>query len=169
MLMALANSWWMQVLRGLAALLLGSIACTQPGITVSDLALLYSGYALLDGGLAILGATAAFRADVPWGVILIDGGVGVTAGLAAFPASSMMVPALIRVMAPRAIMTGVVLVITAGRLRTRTAVEWLPAFAGTASILFGAIAMATPVTGTFDLTIGVGIYMCLIGPLLIAF
>ena len=169
MLIALANGWCLLMLRGIAAVLMGLAALTEPGITLNVLALLYSAYALIDGGLALLEATSVFRSDERWGVLLVDSIAGMAAGLAAFSWPGITVGALIWVMARRAIVTGVAQTITAMRLRKCTTVEWLPAGGGAAWILFGVVMMAAPVAGTLDLALWVGGSAFLAGPLLIIF
>ena len=139
MLFALANGWCLLMLRGIAAVLMGLAALTEPGITLNVLALLYGAYALIDGGLALLEATSVFRSDERWGVLLVDSIAGMAAGLAAFSWPGITVEALIWVMARRAIVTGVAQTITAMRLRKCTTVEWLPALGGSmASVRCGA-------------------------------
>src|SRR5690348_8956529 len=133
------------MLRGIAGLCFGVAAYTEPGITVSRLALLYSGYALLDGAVTILEATEAVRADARWGVLFLEGVAGLTSGLAALPLPGMTLHGLTWIMVIRAIMTGPAQIITTERLRTHTGVESLPAAGGLATAGFVVAVAFAPV------------------------
>ena len=52
MLHALAKSWWLLLLRGIAAILFGILAFVWPGLTLVTLVLLYGAFALVDGVIA---------------------------------------------------------------------------------------------------------------------
>jgi Short repeat of unknown function (DUF308) len=52
---ALAENWWLLLLRGLAAIAFGLIAFFWPGITLVALTYLWGAYALVDGVVAIGG------------------------------------------------------------------------------------------------------------------
>jgi uncharacterized membrane protein HdeD (DUF308 family) len=169
MLIALANGWWLLVLRGIAGLLLGMAACMQPGINLTSLAALYTAYALIDGAFGIAGAILAFRADERWGILFVDGVASVSAGLAAFPWPGVTLPALIWVIAPRAMMAGVAQTVTAERLRKCTRAEWMPAVAGTISVLFGVAMAVAPVARVPELAMWFGGYVLIAGFSLIVF
>ena len=169
MLIALANGWRLVILRGIAGLCFALASYTEPGITLTTLAFLYSSYALIDGGLAILEATEAFRADARWGLLFVEGVTGMAAGLAAFPVPGMMVPTLIWVMAVRALVTALADIITADRLKTRTGVEWLPALGGLASLAFIVAAVTMPARNAIDLALCNGGCAMISGPLLVVF
>ena len=169
MLFALASGWWLLVLRGISGVLLGLAVCTEPGITLSALALMYSAYALIDGGLTILCATAVFNADGRWGLLFADGVVGVAAGLAAFPWPGMTASDLIWVIASRALASGLVQGVTAVRLRNVSTSTWPPALWAIASTLFGVALIIAPVTDALALTLCLGSYALVAGLLLIVF
>jgi uncharacterized membrane protein HdeD (DUF308 family) len=168
-LIALANGWWLLTLRGIAGLCFGLAAYTEPGITLATLAYLYSGYALIDGGLAILEATQALCADARWGVLFLEGVVGLAIGLAAIPWPAVTLPNLLWPMALRALVIGLAEIVTTARLRTRTCVEWLPGLGGLASLAFIVVAVAMPVRDAIDLALCAGGCAMISGPLLVVF
>jgi uncharacterized membrane protein HdeD (DUF308 family) len=53
MLHALAKSWWLILLRGIASILFGLLAFAWPGLTLVTLVILYGAYALVDGVFAL--------------------------------------------------------------------------------------------------------------------
>jgi hypothetical protein len=58
-LAALANNWWLFLVRGIAAIVFGILASVWPRITLSTLVLLYGAFALVDGVFALLAIEAA--------------------------------------------------------------------------------------------------------------
>ena len=56
MLHALAQSWWLVLLRGIAGILFGVLAFAWPGLTLVTLVLFYGVYALIDGAFALAAA-----------------------------------------------------------------------------------------------------------------
>ncbi len=167
MLIGFSGGWRLLVLRGVAGVLLGFGACTVPGITLDTVALLCSGYALIDGTLALLAAVFLFYVDGPWGVSLVESVIGIMAGLAAFHA--MTVEGLIRVMAARSLVTGAALTIAAMRLRRCTAVRWPLALGATASMLFGVIILVSPIAGALGLAMYLSCYGFVFGLLLMLY
>ena len=59
MLHALAKSWWVLLLRGIAAIIFGVLAFAWPGLTLVTLVLLYGAFALVDGVLSLIAAFTA--------------------------------------------------------------------------------------------------------------
>jgi uncharacterized membrane protein HdeD (DUF308 family) len=57
----IVRSWKVLALRGLAGVLFGVIALLWPSITLVALVLLFGGYAMVDGLLALAAATRACR------------------------------------------------------------------------------------------------------------
>ena len=111
----LARHWWVIALRGLAAVLFGVLAFVWPGMTLAVLVLLFGAYALVDG---ILGILAAARGGTDHRLVMgLEGVVGVLAGLAAFVLPGLTALILLYIIAFWAILTGVLEVVAAVRLR----------------------------------------------------
>ena len=60
---ALAENWWLLLLRGLAAIAFGVIAFLWPAITLVALTYLWGAYALADGIIALGAAFSARGVD----------------------------------------------------------------------------------------------------------
>jgi uncharacterized membrane protein HdeD (DUF308 family) len=74
---ALVKSWWLLLLRGMAAIIFGVLVFAWPGITLLTLVPFYCAYTLVDGVLAIIaGGGPAPR----WRLVII-GLLGIAAGL----------------------------------------------------------------------------------------
>jgi uncharacterized membrane protein HdeD (DUF308 family) len=158
--------WWAPVLRGLVAVLFGIGAFIWPGITLAALVLLFGAYALVDGILSLVHAFSSgtgFR-----GLLAIEGIVGIAAGLVALAWPGITALALLYLIAAWAIVTGILEIGAAVRLRKLIENEWLLGLAGIASIAFGIILAVQPSAGALALLWLIGAYAFVFGVLLIA-
>jgi uncharacterized membrane protein HdeD (DUF308 family) len=162
----LARHWWVIALRGLAAVLFGVLAFAWPGITLAVLVLLFGAYALVDG---ILGLIAAFRGDAQhrWAMAL-EGVVSVLAGLAAFAWPGLTALVLLYIIAFWAIVTGVLEIVAAFRLRRVINNELGLAIGGILSVLFGIVLLVAPGAGALAVVFLIGAYAIIFGLALLA-
>ncbi len=167
MITEFAKNWWALVLRGIMAVLLGVLALTRPGITLVVLIALVGSYLLIDGALAVAGAMRASRAGEPWGPLLIEGVVDIGAGLAIFSWPALTLFALVVFIGCRAVVKGILEVVTAIRLRKVISGEWLLALGGVVSIIFGVMVVMAPIAGAIVLAWWVGGYAFVFGLVLI--
>src|SRR4051795_4442478 len=84
MLHALAKSWWLVLLRGMAGILFGVLAFAWPGLTLVTLVLFYGAYALVDGVIALVAAFTGGAKPVPTWWLVVVGLLGIGAGIATF-------------------------------------------------------------------------------------
>ena len=168
MTISLARNWWSLVIRGVVAILVGIIAFAWPAITFGAVVLLFGAYAFVDGIFALIGAFRAVRAHERWGALVLEGIAGlVTAAVTIFwPGITAL--ALVFIVAFWALVTGVLEISAAIRLREHVAGELLLALSGIASIIFGVIAALLPVLGALAIALIFGIYAVVFGVLLIA-
>ncbi|MBV8550119.1 MAG: HdeD family acid-resistance protein [Acidobacteriaceae bacterium] len=167
MSLLLASNWWSLVIRGLVAILLGILALAWPGITLSALVLLFGAYALVDGVVNLAGAWRASKAHERWGVLVIEGVAGIVAGLVTFAWPAITALALIYVIAAWAVVTGILEIAAATKLRKHISGEWLLALSGVASIIFGILLMAYPLAGALVIAIWFGVYAIVFGAMLV--
>jgi uncharacterized membrane protein HdeD (DUF308 family) len=158
--------WWALALRGLAAVVFGILAFALPGMTLAVLVLLFGAYAIVDGVLAIV---SAFRSGGHhlW-YLLIEGVVGILAGVAAFTWPGLTALVLLFIIAGWAILTGILEVISAVRLREAIDNEWAWIAGGVLSVIFGLVMLVSPGTGALALVWLIGAYAVLFGITLIA-
>jgi uncharacterized membrane protein HdeD (DUF308 family) len=164
----LARNWWLIALRGLAGILFGIITFVAPGITLAALVLLFGAYAFVDGVLAIVSTVRRRGTSERWGMLLLEGVVGVAAGLVTLFWPGITALTLLYVIAFWALLTGVLEVAAAIRLRKVMTGEWLLALSGVASIVFGVAVAFFPAAGALALVIWIGAYMLVFGALLVA-
>ena len=163
----LSRNWWVLLLRGLCAVLFGILMIANPGISLATLTTLFGAYALADG---VLGAwTALFDRDAQsnWVWLLLEGLLGITVGLLVMFNPAMTTLLLIFYIAIRAMVTGLIEVFVAIRLRKEIENEWALIFAGAVSVLLGAYLLASPGAGALAMAWLIAIYAILFGLLFI--
>jgi uncharacterized membrane protein HdeD (DUF308 family) len=164
----MTQNWWAIALRGLVAILFGIAAFMSPGITLWALVALFGAYALVDGIFAVI---EAFRRDVArerWWALLFEGIVGIAIGVLTFVWPGLTAMGLLYLIAFWAIVTGVLEVITAIRLRHEIRGEWMMVLIGILSVAFGFLLIAFPLTGALSVVLMIGAYALATGALMIA-
>jgi uncharacterized membrane protein HdeD (DUF308 family) len=164
----LSRSWWMLAIRGVIALLFGILALLWPGLTLLWLVALFAAYALLVGVVSVIGAVKNRQSDEEWWLILLLGLVSIGAGVVAILHPNLTALVLVLVMGANALITGVLDIIVAIRLRRAIRGEWLLILAGIASIVFGVLVFLFPSAGALALVWLIGVYAIAIGILLLA-
>ena len=169
LLSALADYWWLLLLRGLAAIAFGVLAFIWPGLTLVTLTLVWGAYALADGILALWAALAATGGDAGrrWWLAL-GGVVSILAGLVAFFYTGMTALVLLMFIAAWAIIIGVVLIWGAIELRKILDDAWLIGLNGALALAFGVLLFARPGTGALAVVWMIGWFAVVFGILHIA-
>jgi uncharacterized membrane protein HdeD (DUF308 family) len=162
----LARNWWALVLRGVAGVLFGVLTFLFPAMTLAALILLFGTYAVVDGIFNII-AAAAGRSGRPWWQLVLEGIVSIAAGLIAFAWPGLTALVLLWVIAGWAIVTGVLEIVAAIRLRNHISNEWWLALSGVASAAFGVLLLVAPVAGALAVTLWIGAYAVVFGALLV--
>ena len=164
----LVTNWWSLVLRGLLGVAIGIVTFISPVVTLTALVFLFGAYAFVDGVLALMGAVRAGRAGESWGVLVLEGIFGIAAGVVALIWPAITVTAVTLVIAAWALITGVLEVAAAIRLRKEIRGEWLLALFGVLSIGFGVLMAMMPLVGALVIATWVGAYAFVSGVVLIA-
>ncbi len=163
----LTRNWWLVLIRGLLAILFGLGALFWPGLTWLLLIYLFGVYAIIDGITALLTGIVRSKYSPRWWMFLLEGLVGIAAGLIAIfqPGTTGLI--LILVMAAWAIITGILEIAAAIRLRREITNEWLLGFGGFVSLAFGVLLFFQPATGSLVVTLMVGAYALMFGILIV--
>jgi uncharacterized membrane protein HdeD (DUF308 family) len=149
LLSSLAENWWLLLLRGIVAIAFGILALVWPGITLLMLIFFWGAYAVADGIFALWSAISGKgggEMGSRWWLALV-GVCGVVAGLLAFVLPGVTALVLLLFIAAWAIVTGVLQVWGAIRLRKEIEGEWLLILSGLLSIAFGLVLVAWPGAG----------------------
>ena len=166
--LVIVRNWWSLVIRGVAGIMLGVITILAPDITFHALVLLFGVYALIDGVTGFAGAWRAARAHDRWGVLLLQGIAGVIAAATTILWPGITALALVLLIAAWAIITGVLQIFAAIRLRRYISGEWLLVLGGILSVAFGVLITIAPIAGALVIAIWVGAYALIFGVLLIS-
>jgi uncharacterized membrane protein HdeD (DUF308 family) len=158
-------SWPMVALRGVLAVLFGVIALLWPELSVALLIYLFGAYALLDGALAVVGSLTRQPPLRDLGLTLVMGMVGVSVGIAVFVWPEITAVILLYFVAIRALVLGILDIVSAVVWREKAVQGWLLFAGGCASALFGLFALFRPGAGAMALLWLIGLYALVVGVL----
>jgi len=164
---ALARSWWLVLLRGIAGILFGVLAFVWPGLTLLTLVLLYGAYALVDGVVALVAAFTGRATHVPAWWLVVVGVLGIAAGLVTFLWPGITALALVVFIGAWAVAHGIFEIVGAIELRHEIGNEWMLILAGALSVLFGLAVLIMPGAGALGLIWAIGTYSIVFGALLV--
>jgi uncharacterized membrane protein HdeD (DUF308 family) len=163
----LSKNWWLLVLRGVMAILFGLAAFLMPGIAWISLILLFGVYAVVDGVFAMLSGFISSKYSPRWWVFLLEGIVSVAAGVIALLRPDLAGTVLILLIAAWAVVTGILEIAAAIRLRREITNEWMLGFGGFVSIVLGVVLFLQPAAGGLIITLMIGAYALIFGVLLV--
>lgn len=163
----LRRNWSALVVEGVVAIVFGLLALFMPRITLAALVLIFGVYALVDGIVSLVSAVRA-QEESPWFALVVRGIVGIGIGVVALVWPRITGLTLLFLIAAWAIITGVLEIVAAVRLRKLVTGEWVMALAGLVSIAFGILVLVAPGTGALAVAWLIGVYAIVFGILLIA-
>ncbi len=163
MLNTLTRYWWILALRGLCGVLFGLMTLFWPGITLTSLVILFGAYSLANGVMAVV---SAVQHHDRWWSLALEGLAGIVAAILTFMWPGITGLALLYVIAAWAIVSGVLEIVAAVRLRKVIRDELLLGLSGLASIGFGILLMAWPGAGALAVAWLIGVYALVFGGLL---
>jgi uncharacterized membrane protein HdeD (DUF308 family) len=168
MLAQMANNWVWVALRGVVAILFGIVAFVLPGLTFLVLVIWFGAYAFVDGIFTVIAGFMNRAKNDRWWVMLLEGILGIVVGILTFFQPGITGAALVFVIAAWAIITGVLEIIAAIRLRQEIQGEFWLALTGVLSVLAGIGMFLFPDTGAVALVWIIGAYALLFGIMLLA-
>ena len=151
LLTAVADDWWLLLLRGLAAIAFAVITFFWPAITLVSLIYLFGIYAIVDGLVAIWAAFNAPNAPGPRAWLGVSGVVSILAGIIAFVYTGMTALVLLVIIAVWAIIIGLLQLYAAIQLWKVIDNDWWLILSGLLAVAFGAAIIAWPGTGALAL------------------
>ena len=162
----LRRNWWLLALRGLAAVIFGVLAFAWPGITLLSLIWLFGAFALVNGILSLVLATKAPKGYPRFGSLILGGLLGILAGLLTFVMPGITALGLLILIAAWALVTGILEIVAAIKLRKTITGEWMLILAGLASVAFGILLILQPAAGALVMVLWIGAYALVFGILL---
>lgn len=160
--------WWIFLLRGVFALVLGILALIWPGVTFTTMIIFLGAYLFIDGLFAIVGAVGARKTSDNWGLFLLSGLLGVLLGILTLVNPFVTGAALIYLVAFWALLAGLLEIILSIRLRKVITGEGWYILGGLLTVVFGILLIANPVAGAITLTWIFGFYAIVIGIMLLS-
>jgi len=162
LLHALAKNWWLEVLRGVAAIIFGILAFAWPGEALLTVILFWGAFALVDGVLAIVAAVKGGNPMPRWWLAIV-GIAGIAAGALTFLMPGLTALVLVTFIAVWAIILGVMEVYGALKLRKEIEGEWFLILNGVLSVVFGILILWRPGIGAVTLVYIIGAYAIIFG------
>ena len=162
-----AQGWGFTLARGLAALIFGLLALFSPGVTLTYLVLLFGMFVLFDG-LSALFFAFGHTSSRSWGWTAMMGFIGVGIGIFTLFSPGFTTLFLLYTIAFWAVLSGVMEMITAYRLRNEIpgAWEWLVGLSGLLSVVFGVFLYVSPGAGALSVITIIGAYALIAGVVL---
>jgi uncharacterized membrane protein HdeD (DUF308 family) len=165
---ALARNWWLILLRGVLSIAFGVLAFVWPGITLFTLVILYGAFAFVDGVVSLVAAVRGGTPAPRWWLALV-GVFGIAAGLLTLFWPQITALVLLLFIAAWAIVTGILEIVGAIRLRHEIEGEWWLIASGVLSVTFGVLLVLWPGAGALAMVLVIGSFAILLGILLIGF
>jgi len=147
MLAIAARQWWVLVLQGVLGIAVGILAIIYPDLALATIALLFAVWAIASG---VAQLTAGWRVAEARGKswpFLVAGAVSVVAGVLALLYPDVTVLYLILLLGAWILISGMMEVYTAWRIRNEVSGEWILALAGALRVIAGILILAMPYVG----------------------
>ncbi|SEQ45316.1 Uncharacterized membrane protein HdeD, DUF308 family [Lentzea xinjiangensis] len=160
--------WWLFTARGVFAVLFGLAALTWPDLTLLALVVLWGVYAFTDGAMTLYATLTHEEWPARW-VLGLAGVLGVVTGLVALFWPGVTATALLLLIAAWALVTGVLQIADAVRLRRVMTTEWFYVVTGALTVLLGVLLVMNPAAGAMAFVITIGAFAVLWGVVLVLF
>ena len=162
------RTWWVFLIGGLASVIFGILAFTNPGIALLVLATFFAAFILIDGAANVWGALQNRDKD-GWIALLLFGALGVFFGGYALAVPPLSMIALIYVIAFFALANGLTTIFLGWKVRKEITTEWVLYVSGALSVLFALLILFRPGVGGIAVAYMVGAWAIIIGLLRIYF
>lgn len=157
----LARNWKAVLVRGILAVLFGLVFLFAPLESLGLLVLVLAAFAIVDGVMALVAGIRSSSASR--GQMILEGALGIGAGLIAFLWPGLALVTAVFLIAAWAVVTGVIQIVQAIKVREEIDNEWWLVLGGGASVLFGALIALQPIVGIATIGFLIGIYALIFG------
>ncbi len=163
----LAREWWLVALRGALSIVFGIVAFAWPGMTLLALVIFFGAYMFVDGIVALAQAIRFRRDRERWPMLLLEAVLGIAVGIVTFLVPTITALAWLYTIAAWAVVTGILEIVLAIRLRREIKNEIFVALTGILSIALGIVLVLVPLAGLVAWVWIIGAYAIVFGALLI--
>ncbi|WP_020658487.1 HdeD family acid-resistance protein [Amycolatopsis benzoatilytica] len=160
------RAWPLMLTRGILGVLFGVLALVWPGITVLALAILFGIYVLFDAVGAIMQAFRPGDGAHRFAYALL-GMLGLVAGVMTLVWPGLTILVLATLVGAWAVVTGIMEIVAAVRLRKQITGEAFLIVAGALSVLAGVLVLFHPIAGAYGVALLIGIYAVIYGVTLV--
>ena len=157
------RNWWVLLLRGLLAIVLGVLVFTRPFWSLRAVMLAFGLYALIEGTSDLFAAILGRRhRDDRW-LLLLEGIIGIGVGVVTLRSPAVTAILMVFFIAIWALATGVLRIVESVRLRREIQGEVWLALGGVASVIFALVVMMQPLAGAFVMVRMIGAFALILG------
>jgi uncharacterized membrane protein HdeD (DUF308 family) len=157
------RNWWVLLLRGLLAIVLGALVFTRPFWSLRAVMLAFGLYALIEGASDLFAAILGRRhRDDRW-LLLLEGIIGIGVGVVTLRTPAVTAVLMVFFIAIWALATGVLRIVESVRLRREIQGEVWLALGGVASVIFALVVMMQPLAGAFVMVRMIGAFALILG------
>ena len=164
--MVLSRNWWALALRGVAAIVLGLVALIVPAFMLLWL-VLCSGRMRWSTESRDRGGDPRGSAPERWWPFALEGLANIVVAIITFAMPTAAAFALLLLVSAWAILTGVLRIAAAIRLRKEIQGEWLLILNGALSVVLGILLLVLPSAGLVTLVWLLGVYAIVFGAMLV--
>lgn len=168
MLATVCKRWWVLLVRGIVAVILGICAVAWPEMALATLVALFGIFSIIDGIAAVI---LGFRGEADgtvWWTMVFLGVLALGAGITAFAWPGLTLLILVTIVAVSALIRGLFEIYAAIALRKELDDEWILGLSGVMSVIFGGLILYSPAAGLLAIAFLIGAYMLAIGIFAIA-
>lgn len=157
----LQKTWWLVAIRGVLFLLFGILSLVSPYLVIFSLITLFAFFAVLSGFFIV---TLAFLGEsVNKFLRILEGLIFILAGILVYINPVFAVGGIMIFIAAWAILSGVIQIFLAIRLRKVITNEWFMVLNGVISIVFGIILAGNLISGAGVILMVIGIFAVISG------
>lgn len=161
--LGIARLWWAFLLRGILGIAFGVVLILFPSIGLVAVVALFAAWAIIGGVSALVGAWQTRGSHRDWWLTLLEGVAGIVAGVVAILLPGLAALGLLFVIAFWAIVTGVLQIWFAIRMRDQIRGELWLALSGVIAVLFGILLIVFPGGGILSVLLLAGLFSVAFG------
>lgn len=159
----LSNNWFWVALRGVLAILFGIVAFITPETVLLVSVIWFGAFAFVDGIFSVLAAFTNRTKNERWWVLLLEGILGIVVGVLTFIQPGATLLTFVLLISAWLIITGVLEIVAAIRLRQEIQGELWLILSGVVSVIAGILLFLFPGAGAITGAYIVGAYAVVFG------
>jgi len=163
----IAGLWWAMALRGVGAIVLGTLAVLWPDITLLVLAGIFAAFCAVDAVFSIILAVRGARQNNRWMWSALHGLVALATAVLTIIYPQLTILAFVILLTVWAFLSGIASIMGAFRLKGDHGRGWMIA-AGVISLALGVLLLIFPQTGIFTLSWMIAVQGWLAGSMLLS-